>query len=256
MTALRADHLEALVRLLQNARNVFVFTGAGMSTRSNIPDFRGPQGIYRERSPVYFQQFVASEQARREYWAFKAEGHAAFRDAQPNAAHHALVTLEKLGKLQLIATQNVDGLQQLAGTSSERLVELHGTNRSVECLDCGREEPPDRCMAEFEATAEPPRCLACGGWMKPAVVMFGQGLDMGRFQKARASSQSADLVCSLGSTLLVAPACELPLLAVRAGAKYVIINQGETSHDTLATLRIEGDVADYLAAAVARLCPL
>lgn len=250
---MQAASLAALVRLLQEAQRVFVFTGAGISTRSNIPDFRGPQGVYKNRSPVYFQEFVASEAARREYWVFKSEGYSAFRDAQPNAAHHALVTLEKLGKLNLIATQNVDGLHQLAGTSSERLVELHGTNRSVECIECGEREPPERCISEFAASGEPPKCLACGGWMKPAVVMFGQGLDLGRLRQAQACSRAADLVLALGSSLVVTPACDLPLAGVQAGAKYVIINQGATPHDRLATLRIEGDVVDYLAAAVERL---
>lgn len=250
---MQADSVAALVGLLQEARRVFVFTGAGISTRSNIPDFRGPQGVYRDRSPVYFQEFVASEHSRREYWAFKAGGYGAFRDAKPNAAHYALVALEKLGKLNLIATQNVDGLHQLAGTSSERLVELHGSNRSVECLECGEQEPPERCLAEFEASGEPPKCAACGGWMKPAVVMFGQGLDLSRLRKAQTCSRAADLVLSLGSSLVVTPACDLPLGGVHAGAKYVIINQGATPHDRLATLRIEGDVVDYLAAAVERL---
>lgn len=250
---MQAASVAELVRLLQEARRVFVFTGAGISTRSNIPDFRGPRGVYKNRSPVYFQEFIASEQSRREYWAFKSEGYSAFRDARPNAAHLALVSLEKLGKLSLIATQNVDGLHQLAGTSSERLVELHGTNQSVECVDCGEQEPPERCMSDFGASGEPPKCLACGGWMKPAVVMFGQGLDLGRLRKAQACSRAADLVLSLGSSLVVTPACDLPLAGVQAGAKYVIINQGATPHDRLATLRIEGDVVDYLAAAVERL---
>lgn len=245
--------LNRLAELLGAARRVFAFTGAGISTKSNIPDFRGPEGIYRKRAPVYYQEFVASDRARREYWSFKAEGYAAFRDAVPNAAHHALVTLEKLGKLELVATQNVDGLHQLAGTSPECLVELHGTNRSVECAACGKGETPERCMQEFDATGNPPQCSACGGWMKPAVVMFGQSLDTERLRKAQASSRAADLVLVLGSSLVVTPAADLPLLGVRAGAKYVIINQGATPQDGLATLRIEGDVVDYLATAVERL---
>src|SRR5687768_2860711 len=135
------DHwLSALTELLRGAERVFAFTGAGISTNSKIPDFRGPQGVFRKRAPVYYQEFMASDSARREYWAFKAEGYPAFRDAVPNAAHRALVTLEKLGKLGLVATQNVDGLHQLAGTSPECLVELHGSNRSVECAACGTGE--------------------------------------------------------------------------------------------------------------------
>lgn len=250
---MRSDWLDALVGLLQQAERVFVFTGAGISTRSNIPDFRGPQGVYKDRAPVYFQEFIASDASRRDYWRFKSEGYSAFRDAQPNAAHHALVTLETLGKLTLVATQNVDGLHQAAGTSQECLVELHGSNRRVECVECRLEEAPERCMQEFAATGAPPKCPACGGWMKPAVVMFGQGLDLDRLRKAQAASRAADLVLSLGSSLIVTPACDVPLAGVQAGAKYVIINQGETPQDRLATLRIEGDVVDYLAAAVARL---
>jgi NAD-dependent deacetylase len=164
-----------------------------------------------------------------------------------------LVRLERLGKLELVATQNVDGLHQLAGTSPECLVELHGSNRGVECVACGKGEPPERCMQEFEATGEPPQCSGCGGWMKPAVVMFGQSLDTQRLQKAQASSRAADLVLVLGSSLVVTPAADLPLIGVQAGAKYVIINQGATPHDRLATLRIDGDVVDYLATAVGRL---
>ena len=145
---MHAASLAELVQLLAASRRVFVFTGAGISTRSNIPDFRGPQGLYKHSSPVYFQDFVASESARREYWAFKSAGHRAFRDAEPNAAHHALVTLEKLGKLALLATQNVDGLHQRAGTSSELLVELHGTNLSVECIECGARGSKDTVHGE------------------------------------------------------------------------------------------------------------
>lgn len=250
---MHAASLAELVQLLAASRRVFVFTGAGISTRSNIPDFRGPQGLYKHSSPVYFQDFVASESARREYWAFKSAGHRAFRDAEPNAAHHALVTLEKLGKLALLATQNVDGLHQRAGTSSELLVELHGTNLSVECIECGAREPPERCMSDFEATGKPPQCRACSGFMKPAVVMFGQGLDPGLLRRAQAASRAADLVLALGSSLVVTPAADLPLIGLNAGAKYVIINQGATPHDRLATLRIDGDVVDYLAAALERL---
>src|SRR5690606_8128284 len=170
------DDLDALVRLLRSARRVLAFTGAGVSTHSNIPDFRGPQGVFKHRPPVYYQEFITSDTARREYWAFKLEGYPAFRDAEPNPAHHALVELEAMGKLGLVVTQNVDGLHQRAGTSPERLVEMHGTNAEVECDACGVREPPERCMPEFAQNGEPPLCLDCGGFMKPAVVMFGQAL--------------------------------------------------------------------------------
>ena len=247
---MREELLAAFVSLLRPARRILAFTGAGISTRSNIPDYRGPAGVYRNRSPVYYQDFIASDSARREYWRFKLDGYAAFRDAKPNSAHQALVELEKRGQLGLVVTQNVDGLHQLSGLSSERLVELHGNNREVECDACGVREDPERCMVSFAETEEPPRCLGCGGWMKPAVVMFGQPLAIDNLHKAQAASRVADLVLALGSSLVVTPAADIPLLGVRAGAGYVIINQGQTPHDQLATLRIDGDVADYLPAAV------
>lgn len=250
---MRQDWLDALTERLSQARRIFAFTGAGISTRSHIPDFRGPQGVYKNRSPVYYQQFLSSDEARREYWHFKLEGYAAFRDAEPNAAHRALVTLEAAGKLSLVATQNVDGLHQLAGTSRERLVELHGTNSEVECDACGAREQPERCMVEFGRTGVPPLCNACGGFMKPAVVMFGQALDLGALRKAHEASRGADLVLSLGSSLVVTPAADIPLVGVEAGAKYIIINQGATPHDRLADLRLDGDVVEYLAKAVSRL---
>jgi NAD-dependent deacetylase len=245
--------VERLSQLLGAAQRIFAFSGAGISTGSNIPDFRGPNGVFKDRAPVYYQEFAQSDRARREYWAFKLEGYPAFRDALPNAGHEALVRLEALGKLELLATQNVDGLHQAAGTSEERLVELHGSNRQVQCDSCGKREQPERCMSEFAETGKPPCCLHCGGWMKPAVVMFGQSLSAEGLRRAQRASLAADLVLALGSSLVVTPAADLPLLGVGRGAPYVIINQGATPHDGLATLRIDGDVAHYLAPAVERL---
>jgi NAD-dependent deacetylase len=245
--------LEELVRLLRRARRVFVFSGAGVSTASNIPDFRGPQGVYRTSSPVYYQEFVADEAQRKEYWEFKLASYRAFADAKPNAAHESLVELERLGRLSLLVTQNVDGLHQAAGTTRERLIELHGTNAEVECDVCGVREAPERCMSAFEANREPPTCLECGGLMKPAVVMFGQTLDMALLARAERAAKSADLVLSLGSSLVVTPAADLPLVGARAGAPYVVVNQGSTPHDALATLLIAADVGEIMSQALAAL---
>jgi NAD-dependent deacetylase len=240
------DQIQAFARLVDAATRIFVFTGAGISTASNIPDFRGPNGVWKRRSPVYYQDFIASEASRVEYWDFKLEGYVAFRDARPNAAHHAIVELERRGKVLCVATQNVDGLHQAAGSSREKLIELHGTNSEVECVRCARREPPERCMREFEATRRPPVCVHCGDFMKPAVVMFGQVLRAQDLDAARAASAQADLVLSLGSSLVVTPAADIPLEGVRRGAPYVIVNQGETPHDARASLRIEADVASVL----------
>jgi NAD-dependent deacetylase len=239
-----------LAALIQNANRILVFTGAGISTGSGIPDFRGPAGVWTTRSPVYYQSFVASDAARIEYWDFKLEGWVGFRDARPNAAHRALVRLEQAGKLESVVTQNVDGLHQAAGISNGKLVHLHGTNLEVNCLGCGKREPPERCMKEFAATRVPPVCDDCGAFMKPAVVMFGQALDPGELRRAFAAAERADLALALGSTLAVTPAADVPLTAARRGVPYVIVNRGETAHDALATLRIDGDVTEILPAAI------
>jgi NAD-dependent deacetylase len=193
---------------------------------------------------------VRSDASRREYWAFKLDGYASFRDARPNAAHWALAELEKLGKLSLLATQNVDGLHQLAGSSRDVLVELHGTNAFARCDQCRAEEGIDRAMRDFESTKEPPLCVTCGGFMRPSVVMFGEMLDDRALARAAQASQNADLVLALGSSLVVTPAADLPLVGARAGAPYVIVNQGETPHDDVATLKLDADVSDVLPAAL------
>jgi NAD-dependent deacetylase len=244
------DPAGALSELLARARRVMVFTGAGISTGSGIPDFRGPQGVWQTRTPTYYQDFIASERARTEYWEFKLESWRVFRDARPNATHLALVELESLGKLEALVTQNVDGLHQAAGTSASKLIELHGTNSEVECIDCSRREPPQRCMDHFAQERRPPRCLECDGLMKPAVVMFGQGLVPEHLDRAREAAESADLILALGSSLVVTPAANIPLFGAQRGTPYVIVNQGETPHDELATLRIDDDVGRVLPFAV------
>jgi NAD-dependent deacetylase len=240
-----------LEELIRRSERCLVFTGAGISTGSGIPDFRGPNGIWKSRQPVYYQDFMASAAARREYWQFKLEGYATFRDALPNGAHRAMVALERAGKLLCLVTQNVDGLHQAAGTSKDKLIELHGTNTEVECTRCKLRENPERCMLHFERTGEPPQCLKCGANMKPAVVMFGEVLKTDDLERAQAASGAADLILALGSSLVVTPAAGVPLVGASRGTPYVIINRGETAHDSLTTLRIDGDVVEVLPPAVA-----
>lgn len=253
MQAGKRDPIEHLAALLTQASRVLAFTGAGISTRSNIPDFRGPDGEWRHHTPASLPEFVESEAVRREYWAWKHGAHARFRDALPNPAHEALVTLERMGKLEAVVTQNVDGLHRAAGTATDRLVELHGTNTEAECMACEARTPIARAFERFEASGEPPRCLLCGGIVKPAVIMFGQALDAATFQRAQAHARNADLALALGSSLLVTPASHIPLIAARSQMPYVIVNQGATPHDPVATLVIDGDVTEVLPAAVALL---
>ena len=241
-----------LVQLIRSSSRILIFTGAGISTPSGIPDFRGPQGVWKTRRPVYFQDFLSSEEARIEYWDQKLEGWETFRDAEPNAIHEAVAQLERSGKVEAGITQNVDGLHGKAGTSSERLVEIHGSNAEIECLDCGRRSQPDLYYKAFAETRKPPRC-GCGGLVKTATISFGQNLRPDDIERAMVSAGRPDLVIAMGSTLSVYPAAGIPVEAARNGAKYVIINRGDTDHDmqTIVTLRIEADVTDAFPPAVA-----
>jgi NAD-dependent deacetylase len=247
------SELTSLIQLFRGACQILVFTGAGISTGSGIPDFRGPEGVWKRRKPVYYQDFMTSEAARVEHWDYKSEGWLAFRDAQPNATHNAIRRLEESGKLLMVVTQNIDGLHSKAGTTPERLVELHGTNSLVECQSCHKRSDPETHFQYFRTTRRPPAC-ACGGYLKPATISFGQNLRTADLERAQRAARHADLVVALGSTLSVYPAAEIPLLAARDGVRYVIINRGPTEHDDCAevSLRIEGDVLDIFPQAVAR----
>jgi NAD-dependent deacetylase len=247
-----------LTDYLRRAERILVFTGAGVSTASGIPDFRGPQGVWKRRQPVYYQEFLTSEAARHEYWDQKLESWDTFRTARPNAMHYAAHTLERAGKLLMLVTQNVDGLHARAGTSAPRLVEMHGTNAEVECQACGRRSPADPAVQRFKAQRVPPRC-DCGGLLKTATISFGQALDPDVLDRAREAAEQCDLVIALGSTLSVQPACLIPLLAAERGVPYIVVNRGATDHDDLpeVALRLEGDVAEIFPAAVqAALAPI
>ena len=243
---------EQLIEHLRAGTNILVFTGAGISTGSGIPDFRGPDGLWKRRQPVYYHDFMRSEAARVEHWEYKLEAWAAFREARPNASHAAIVRLERAGRVRAVVTQNIDGLHARAGTSAERLVELHGTNSLIECQTCGRRSAPEPHFEHFRKTRRPPVC-ECGGFLKPATISFGQNLRNEDLERAEAAAKAAELVLALGSTLSVYPAANIPLLAAAQGAPYVIINRGATEHDGLpeVTLRLEGDVAEIFPAAVA-----
>jgi NAD-dependent deacetylase len=242
-----------LAARLRESSSTLVFTGAGISTGSGIPDFRGPKGLWTRWKPVYYQDFVASHRARVEHWEFKLAGWHGFRDARPNPGHLALVELERRGYVHLVVTQNIDGLHQAAGQSPERLIELHGTNLKIECIDCRRLTDPDPVYREFAETRDPPRCGSCGGFLKPATVSFGQHMPMDKLEKALSAARSAALVVSIGSTLEVEPAASVPMTAKRSGAFYVVMNLGETAHDGVADLRIEADAAKILPDVVAAL---
>jgi NAD-dependent protein deacetylase/lipoamidase len=254
MNTAAVSQTPTLVELLRRASKMLLFTGAGISTGSGIPDFRGPEGVWKRRQPVYYHDFMRSEAARIEHWDFKLEGWEAYRDAQPNATHEAIARLARAGKVQAVVTQNIDGLHARAGTPPELLIELHGTNTLVECQTCGRRSDPQPHFDYFRQTRRPPLC-ECGGFLKPATISFGQNLRNEDLERAEVAAKAADLVLALGSTLSVYPAANIPLLAANRGVPYVIINRGPTDHDNLpeVTLRLEGDVGELFPPAVAAM---
>lgn len=242
---------QRFVDSLRDSSQILFFTGAGISTGSGIPDYRGPQGVWTRRQPVYYQDFMTSEDARIEYWDYKLEGWEAFRNAKPNSVHKSIVALEKAHKVNMVVTQNVDGLHARAGTSKEKLVELHGSNLAVECQSCGERSDPAPHFESFKKMQKPPVCH-CGGFLKPATISFGQSLRESDLRRASQAAEQADLVVALGSTLSVHPAASIPLIAAKRGVPYVIVNRGATDHDNqpFVTLRYEGDVTEIFPPAV------
>ncbi|MBI4801283.1 MAG: hypothetical protein HY796_02055 [Elusimicrobia bacterium] len=239
------ENLEQLKKLIQKSGRILVFTGAGISTGSGIPDYRGPDGIWTKREPVLFQEFLDSEEKRKEYWQYKADTFEAFKAARPNDAHKALVRLEKLGKLQAVVTQNIDNLHRAAGTSNGKLIELHGTALCAECVACYDWTPMAAALGRFLAGGKPPKC-SCGGYLKPAVVMFGESLPQAELGLAFKAAKNCDLVISIGSTLSVEPAASVPLSARADGKPYAIINRGPTAHDRAAVVKIDADAVQVL----------
>jgi NAD-dependent deacetylase len=247
------DDVSDLADLIADASAIMVVTGAGVSTASGIPDFRGPNGVWKTQRPVEFDGFLRDPRRRREYWQQKLASAELFRNAVPNDVHFACADLEHADRLDMVVTQNVDGLHSDAGTSAEKLVEVHGTARLVGCLSCFEMTPAGPHFDQFAETEEPPVCH-CGGLLKSATISFGQALDPMSMHRASEAAGSCDLVISLGSTLSVFPVSEVPLVAADRGVPYAIVNMGATAHDNtgLVTLRIDGDVSEVFPLAVAQ----
>lgn len=239
----------ALTDYLRKSRRIMIFTGAGVSTASGIPDFRGPGGVWTKRAPVYYDDFMSSESARIEHWDYKLEAWPAFKAARPNEVHQSIVALEQAGKVLAVITQNIDGLHALAGTKS--LIELHGTNALVECQTCLWRGDPESYYEFFCVHRKPPLCH-CGGFLKPATVSFGQNLNPADLEQATEVARHCDLVVALGSTLSVYPAASFPLLAAQRGTPYIIINRGPTDHDhePSVSLRLDGSLVEIFPPAV------
>ena len=241
---------EELAKLLSAARRAVVFTGAGISTESGIPDFRSPGGIWTKMMPINFDEYVASPETRRESWRRRFEMEATWRAVKPNAGHYAVADLVRRGVVSHVITQNIDNLHQESGVPEDRVIELHGNTRYAKCLDCGERMEIADIRAWFETHGEPPDCPKCGGIVKTATISFGQAMPEKEMDLARRATFACDLMLVLGSSLVVYPAAGFPLLAKRAGAKLAIVNREETDQDPYADLVLHSEIGPTLNAAV------
>lgn len=233
--------------LIINARRVVVFTGAGISTESGIPDFRGPGGIWERFDPDEFtyQKFIADPESRRKHWQMLREGGLTTK-AKPNLAHYAIAELYELGRLDCVITQNVDSLHQKAGVPDDKVFELHGNMQWAVCLSCGRRYPFEQVKTRLDDGEETPDCEACHGILKPDAVLFGESLPQEVLEEATFRSRSCDLFIVIGSTLIVYPAAYMPICAVNSGARLVIVNLSSTPMDGQATVLIRARAGEAM----------
>jgi len=243
----REEASQALTAEFRAARRAVVFTGAGISTESGIPDFRSPGGIWSRMTPITYQEFLASERKRREDWQRRFAMARLLDECGPNAAHRAVAHLVREGVVSLVVTQNIDGLHARAGVPRERLVELHGTNDFATCLDCAARMEIAEAERIVEETARSPRCAACGGLVKAAVVSFGQEMPEEAMQRAMEAAVEADLFVAAGSSLVVYPAAAFPQIALEAGARLVIANREPTEQDSSAHIVVRTPLAETFA---------
>ena len=247
--------MEALDRaraLLAEARRVVVLTGAGISTDSGIPDFRGPQGVWTKNpgaeKMATLSYYVSDPEVRKRSWRNRLESPA--WSAEPNAGHRALVALERQGKLHTLVTQNIDELHQQAGTDPAKVVEIHGTMRHVECLSCGERAPMERALERVRAGEDDPPCRTCGGILKSATISFGQNLVADDLMRAQLAAETCDVLLAVGSSLTVYPAAGMVPIAKESGAALIILNAEPTPFDAIADAVLQGSISEVLPALV------
>ncbi len=246
--------IELLANLILQANKIVVFTGAGVSTESGIPDFRSPGGIWSRYDPDGFtiQRFLSSLEARRKHWQMLRES-GLIMEAEPAPAHYAIARLERLGKLDCVITQNVDNLHQKAGVTGNRVFELHGNMQWVVCLSCGRRFAMREVLRMIKEGIEVPDCPDCHGVLKPDAVFFGEALPQKTLMEATRRSQNCDLFIVIGSSLVVYPAAQMPIYAMDAGAKLAIINLTPTPLDEYAAVVIRGKAGEVMSAVMERV---
>ena len=235
---------------IDQAEQVVVLTGAGISTDSGIPDFRGPQGVWTKNpaaeKTATLQHYLSDPETRKLAWRNRLESPA--WSAEPNAGHAAIVELERRGKLHTLVTQNIDELHQRAGTDPARVVEIHGTMRHVVCMSCGERAPMERALERVRAGEDDPPCRTCGGILKSATISFGQNLVEADLLRAQRAAEACDLLLAVGSTLTVYPAAGLVPVAKECGARVVIVNAEPTAMDPIADAVLQGQISELLPA--------
>ena len=249
------DPIDQVADWILQSQRLVVFTGAGLSTESGIPDFRSPGGVWSRYNPADFdfQNFRASEASREKYWQMATEMFTSIREARPNSAHLAIYGLDRLGKLEVVITQNIDGLHEKAGHDVDKIIELHGTALHVSCLNCGKRYNRDEIQERIKQGIKAPACDDCQGPLKPATISFGQAMPERETREAYRRSAQSDLFLVIGSSLVVQPAASLPPAAKRGGARLVIINRDPTPYDDLADIVIHGQAGPTLAAILKRV---
>ena len=245
---------EKVADLIINARKLVVFSGAGISTESGIPDFRSPGGIWSRFDPEGFtyQKFVSDPESRRKQWRMLGEGHLT-TEAQPNPAHYAIAELYQMDRLDCVITQNVDNLHQKAGVPADRVFELHGNVQRAICLSCGKLYPFEQVKARLDGGEEIPDCEVCHGMLKPNAVLFGEHLPYDVLTEATHRSSNCDLFIVIGSTLVIYPAAYMPVYAVQGGAKLVIINLSSTPMDQQASVLIRAKAGETVPRVIKRV---
>jgi len=238
--------------LLKRATSVVVLTGAGISTDSGIPDFRGPQGVWTKNpdaeKTATLSYYVSDPEVRKKAWRNRLDSPA--WAAEPNRGHRAIVDLERQGKLHTLVTQNIDELHQQAGTDPAKVVEIHGTMRQVACLSCGERAPMERALERVRAGEEDPPCRTCGGILKSATISFGQNLVAEDLMRAQLAAETCDLLLAVGSSLTVYPAAGMVPIAKEAGATLLIVNAEPTPFDAIADAVVRGSISEVLPAVI------
>jgi NAD-dependent deacetylase len=242
------DQIDSASEMVAQSKKLVVFTGAGISTESGISDFRSPGGIWDRFDPseLSYQSFMASETGKEKYWQFSKALWPEIANAEPNPGHYAIAELHRLGKLDCVITQNIDNLHQKSGVPEEKVIELHGTLKWVNCLECGQKYPREQIQARLDSGIKVPRCDSCGGITKPATISFGQPMPVRETREAEARAAACDLFLVAGSSLVVYPAAQMPLIAKDSGARLIIINLAPTPHDSYADIVIHDKTGPVL----------